>query len=318
MNKLSIITAFLGLTRNRYMTYQPNRSLAEKLAMAAQVQGAEGVELCYPTDFEDPKELAALLKKHNLGVSGVNFRSRRDGKWWRGSFISEYSSERNEVVEDLKRAMDAAAELKCDRVTTCPLNEGADTPFEMDYLRAYDHAATTLGAACAHNREMRICLEYKISDPMARCLVGSAAETAAFCQLVGADNLGATLDIGHAILSGERPAQSAALLAKANRLFYVHLNDNDGKWDWDMLPGAYHLWETVEMLYTLRKIGYDNDWYAFDIFSKELDQVENYTAAMTLTRKLEEITDRINPELMETFLREKNASKTIPYLYSLL
>jgi len=318
MNKLAIITGFLGETRNRYMLYQGNRSLAEKFEAASRIKGVDGLELCYPADFEKPDELKALIQRHRFGLAAINFRSRRTGKWWRGSFISERAAERREVLDDLRRAMDFAAELNCRRITTCPLNDGADTLFEVDYLKAYDYAAEVFGAACAHDRNVRICIEYKKNDPMARCIFGTAGETAAFCLLTGAENLGATLDIGHALYADERPAQSAALLARARRLFYVHLNDNDGRWDWDMLPGAFHLWEFVEMFYTLRKLRYDNDWYAFDVYPKELNTEENYAAAMSLTRKLEAITNRIDPATMEALLAERNSAKTIPYLYSLL
>jgi xylose isomerase len=318
MNKLAVITGFLGETRNRYMVYQGNRGLAEKFEMLARIPGADGVELCYPADFEDRGELREFLKKSGAGIAGVNFRSRRSGKWWRGSFLAESPSERQELVEDFKRCMDGAAALGCRRITTCPLNDGADTLFEVDYLKVYDYALETFAAVCAHDRDIRICIEYKKNDPIARCLLGTAGETAAFCLLAGAPNLGATLDIGHALYAEERPAQSAALLAKAGRLFYVHLNDNDGRWDWDMLPGAFHLWEFVEFFYTLRKLGYDNDWYAFDVYPKELDTVQNFTAAMQLTRKLEAITDRIDVPAMERLLAERNSAKTLPYLYSLL
>jgi len=85
-----------------------------------------------------------------------------------------------------------------------------------------------------------------------------------------------------------------------------------------MLPGAFHLWEFVELFYTLRKLGYDNDWYAFDVYPKELDTVENFSAAFQITRKLEAITDRIDQTKMEALLAERNSAKTIPYLYSLL
>lgn len=318
MNKLAIISAFLGGQKNRYMVYQEECSLAEKFARVARIVGADGLELCYPADFEDPAELKRLLEQHNLGVSAINFRSRRTGKWLRGSFVSEKKHERHEVVDDLCRTMDFAAELGCNRITTCPLNEGADTPFEMDYIRAYDYAVETFAAACAHNRDVRICIEYKKNDPMGRCLLGTAGETAAFAQITGAENLGATLDIGHALYAEERPAQSAALLAKANRLFYVHLNDNDGRADWDLLPGAFHTWEFIELFYTLRKLGYDSDWYGYDVVSKELDIVENLTAAMSLTRKLEEITDRIDPVKMDDLQTQRNSARTLPYLYSLL
>lgn len=318
MNRLAIISGFLGKALNRYMVYQPDRTLAERVKMAAGVEGADGLEVCYPADFETEGELSKLLSDYGLGVSAVNFRSRRSGKWWRGSFVSEQASERQEVVDDMRRAVDHAAALGCNRITTCPLNEGADVPFEADPIRLYDHALETFEAVCAHNRDVRVCIEYKINDPMARCLLGTAGETAAFCAQVGAENLGATLDIGHSLLAKERPSQAAAMLAKAGRLFYVHLNDNDGEWDWDMLPGTYHLWETVELINTLRRLGYDDDWYAFDVFPKEVDPVENFTAVMQLTRKLEAIADRIEPQKMEKLMAERNPARTVTYLYSLL
>ncbi len=318
MNRLSVITGFLGAIKNRYMVYQENRPLETKLAMAGRIAECDGVELCYPADFAEPDVLRDLLEEHGLGVSAVNFRSRRTGRWLRGSFTSEDPAERREVADDLRRAMGYAAELGCRRVTTCPLNDGADTPFELDYTRIYGYAAETFAAACEANPEVRVCIEFKRSDPRARCVFGTAGETAAFCQTTGLDNLGVTLDIGHALYGGERPAQSAALLARAGRLFYVHLNDNDGRWDWDLLPGAYHLWESVELLYTLRKLGYEEDWFAFDVFPKEVDTVENYSAALGLTRKLEQIVDRLDPGRIEELMSARNPARTIPYLYSLL
>jgi len=318
MNKLAIITAFLGAVKNRYMVYQEDRSLEDKFSMASKVEGIDGLELCYPADFEDLKKLNALLKKHNFGVPAINFRSRRTGKWWRGSFTAESASERQDFIDEVKKTMDAAGELGCNRITTCPLNDGSDYLFEMDYIKAYDDAAEIFSKACSHNRNVRVCIEYKESDPRARCLFGNAGETASFCQLVGAHNLGVTLDIGHALYAGERPAQSAVLLAKAKRLFYVHLNDNDGRWDWDMLPGAYHLWEFIELFYYLRRVGYEDDWYAFDVYPKEIDTVNTFKAVVMLTRKLEAMTDRIDQKEMEKLFEERNPSRTIPYLYSLL
>ena len=77
--------------------------------------------------------------------------------------------------------------------------------------------------ASRHHPQVRSRIEYKESDPRARCLFGNVGETASFCQFVNADNLGVTLDIGHALYTGERPAQAAALLGQGPWLFYVHL-----------------------------------------------------------------------------------------------
>jgi len=314
MNKLSVITAFLGGVKNRYMQYNPNRDIEEKIRLLKDVEGVDGVELCYPTDFTNPKELKKLLDGQGLNVSGINVRSRRQDKWIRGSFTSTLASERREVVEEFKMASDIALEFGTDRLSTCPLNDGHDYVFEMNYLDAYRYAEETISEICAHNREVRLSLEYKLNDPRTRCLFGTAAETLSFCQTVGAENLGVTMDFGHSILGKERPAQALCMLSKAKKLFYVHLNDNDRCWDWDLLPGAFHVNELIEFLYYLKKVNYDNDWYAFDVTSKEVDTVEHFRLVAKLVRKFESMARKIDESRMDELMERRNPNDSFEYM----
>ena len=315
MNQLSIISGFLGAVKNRYMTYQEDRPLEEKFKLASQIDHISGFELCYPVDFENYQELTALLTQYKMGVSAVNYRSRRTGKWLRGSFSSALESERKEVVEDLQNAMDLAQKLGCNRITTCPLNEGHDFIFEMDYIKAYDAMERAIGDAASYNNKVRISIEYKLNDPRARCLLGGAGETLAFCQSLGLDNVGVTLDIGHAIQAGERPAQSAVMLARANKLFYVHLNDNDKLWDWDMIPGAYNFWDFIEFFYYLEKLGY-HDWMSYDVYPKEIDMVENFKTATKITKRLQSLTAKLDTHKIDELLKTRNPAKNVRFLYS--
>jgi xylose isomerase len=315
MNRLAVITAFLGGVRNRYIQYEPDRTLREKLGIAARVEGLDGVELCYPADFEDVAELRTLLSDHGLGVSGINTRSRLSGKWLRGSFSSASATERAEVVDHFRRSIDHARELGVDRISTCPLNDGHDYAFEMNYFDAYRYAEESFHAICQHDPGVRICIEYKWNDPRTRCLLGSAGETLAFCQSVGDANLGVTLDFGHSLQAGERPAQTVAMLSRAGRLFYVHLNDNDRNWDWDMIPGAFHFWELIEFFHYLREAGYDNDWYAYDVLSKEHDTAEHFRVVTKLTRRLEGLSERIDRDAMAALLQARDPAKSLDYIY---
>lgn len=317
MNKISIITSFLGAIKNRYISYQEDRPLAEKFKISSNVKGLSGFELCYPQDFSDVPQLQSLLKEYNLGVSALNFRSRRTGQWMRGSFSSAIKEERDEVVADLKKAMDVAESLGCNRITTCPLNEGHDYIFEMDYTKAYDYFEDSIARAAVHNPKVKIAIEYKWNDPRARCFFGNAGETLAFCQRLGIDNVGVTLDIGHSIQAGERPAQSAAMLARANRLFYVHLNDNDKIWDWDMLPGAYNFWDFIEFFYYLDELGY-KDWFALDIFPKECEMASHFTTAIKMIEKLFDFSRHLDRKEISRLLEKRNPTSTMEYLYSLI
>ncbi len=317
MLKLAIISGFLGTVRNRFINYHENRPVADKIRIAAQVENLSGLELCYPEDFGDFDALKKMMEENRLGVSAVNFRSRRNDKWLKGGFSSAIEAERREVADDLMRAADYARKLGCRRITTCPLNDGHDYVFELDYGRAYDHFENTLGEVADSAKDVKFAIEYKWSDPRARCLISGAGEALAFCDRLGRDNVGVTLDFGHSIYAGERPAQSAAMLARENRLFYVHLNDNDKYWDWDMIPGAYNFWESVEFFYYLKKIGYD-DWYGYDVLSKEHSPLDVFNTVTYATLKLKEIADRIDGGIMEELLAERNPPKAIRYLFSLV
>jgi xylose isomerase len=317
MYKLSIISGFLGRIRNRFMEYRGDRSLEDKIELAARVKGLDGLELCYPADFSDPPKTKSLMEKHELGVSSINFRSRKSGTWWRGSFTSVKRSEREEAVREMKRTLDIAADLGCTTVTTCLLNEGSDYLFELDYQQAYGYLQECLVEAAKYRDDMRISIEYKLSDPRSRTLLGNAGETLAFCEQVGMKNVGVTMDIGHSLYAGERPAQAAVLLARSNRLFHVHLNDNDKQWDWDMLPGAYNLWDFVEFFYYLRELNYTG-WCAFDIFPKEIDTIDTFNAAIALTQKIFELSTRIEPQVIKEVLHQRDPTKSIEYLFSLI
>ena len=315
MNKLAIISAFLGGVKNRYIQYHPNQSIMEIIRKAGTIKGIDGLELCYPSDFENIAGLKKAMAEAGLGVSAINVRSRRQDKWFRGSFTSSDAKEREEVIDEFRTAMDVALEIGTNRITTCPLNDGHDYVFEMNYFDAYNYAEETFSAICEHNRDVKICIEYKRSDPRTRCLLGSAGETLSFCQSVDASNLGITLDIGHSLLSGERPAQSVALLHRANKLFYAHLNDNDRTWDWDMLPGAFHLLEFIEFHYYLKLAGYDNDWFAYDVFAKEVNLEDHFRLVAKLTRKIENLASRIDQTEIQQLMNERNPNKSLEYIY---
>ncbi len=317
MSQYAVITGFLGNIKNRFMTYQDERSFDQKMEMASRIEGLGGVELCYPGDFADFGLTESLLQKYRLGVSAVNFRSRRTGRWLRGSFSSQLEDERQEVLEELKGVMKVAEKLGCNLVSTCPLNEGSDYLFEMAYDKALEDFESTIREAAADRPGVKIALEYKLSDPRARSLLGTAGECLAFCQQVGLPNVGVTLDIGHSLYAGERPSQAAVMLSRAQRLFYVHLNDNDKFWDWDMLPGAYNFWDFIEFFYYLRKIGYDS-WFAYDVFAKEVDTVETFSVAIRITKKLIAIANRLDERRIQELLEKRNPTDSVDYLFSIL
>jgi sugar phosphate isomerase/epimerase len=92
--------------------------------------------------------------------------------------------------------------------------------------------ACFLLAKFAAGRRLRLCIEHSPGTALP-----SAAATLALLEQIGHENLGLLLDVGHCLLSQEDPA---TVIGSANkRLFYLHLDDNDGVSDlhWPLLTG---------------------------------------------------------------------------------
>ena len=103
------------------------------------------------------------------------------------------------------------------------------------------------------------------------------------------ENVGVTLDFGHALMSKEKPGDSVALLNKYGRLFNVHFNDAYGEWDDDLIVGSVHIADTLEFLYYLDLTGYDG-WLGLDIFPFREDAT---TAANLCTRNMDNLVDML-------------------------
>ncbi|WP_299442834.1 hypothetical protein [uncultured Rhodospira sp.] len=94
MLKLSIITLFLGQTKNRFLIYQDPIDIAEVLDRAGRSEGCDGVELRYPADFGDLPALKEGLKRNGLSISAINFASVRNDRWARGAWTARIHAPR--------------------------------------------------------------------------------------------------------------------------------------------------------------------------------------------------------------------------------
>lgn len=246
--KYAAITGFLGKLKDRFIDYQPPREMEEMMEMASRIAGCDGLELVYPQNFTDPVKVKSLLKQYGLEPACINLNVKGEDKWRFGSFSSPVAATRREAVRYFKECLDIAAELDCGLVTSAFLNDGSDYAFELDYVRAWNDTLEAIREVADHRPDVKVSLEYKQSEPRMRCLLNNAGKMAYFCEKTGRDNVGVTLDTGHALQCLEAPADSVAFLGGTGRLFYLHINDNFRNWDWDMMPGTVNLWDFVRVI----------------------------------------------------------------------
>lgn len=315
----SIILGFLGQISDRFAKYHQPRGLAEKLALATEIEGVRGVEAVYPFDFQGmtPETYKQLLAENDLQVSSVNVNIKAEPKFHQGALTSTDPGVRAEATEYIKTGMDWAAELGTNLVTVCPLSDGHDYPLEIDYSQAWRWMADCLGQAAAHRPEVRLSVEYKQSEPRARVIVPSAGVVLFLCEQIGMDNIGLTIDTGHALYVSETPAQVISLAADAGRLFLMHINDNYRNWDWDLMPGTVNFWDWLETLLVLNQVGY-HSWLVSDVFPARTDPVETLSASYRAILYAEKLLDKFGRKRLGEMIRQRNVIRVYDELQKLM
>lgn len=300
MPKYAVITGFLGKTKDRFHDYGEARDLGERLRLLASIEGYSGAEVVYPYEASDPKALSALFGETGLSPAAINVNVKAEPEFRSGGLTSREPGTRAKAVRLIKEAKDFALAVGADKVTCCPLGDGYEFAFQYDYSAAWKSLVDCFGEAASYKPELPLFIEYKPSETRGRCFVDSAAKTVCLIVATGAKGLGVTLDFGHSVYGGFTPAEDAALVLDSGLPLYVHINDNDGKWDWDYSCGTKHYLEYVEFLAYLKRAGYD-DFLTSDSSPTRWDPKAFFAANARLTTRVWELLERLG----ETELRRR-------------
>jgi xylose isomerase len=292
MLKMGIITGFLSRTKDRFHEYNEPLTLEEKFQLMTEIEGCDGVEIVYPYEVNDPKETKALLKKYKLSIAAVNVNVKAEPEFRNGGLTSLRKEIRAKAVRFIKEAKDFAEAAGADKVTCCPLGDGYEFAFQHDYAKAWNHLVETFGEAGTYKTNVPLFIEYKPSETRGRCFVDTAAKALCMLNDLQVKGMGVTLDFGHSTYGNENPAEALVLLAESPYRFYIHINDNDGRWDWDYFCGTKHFLEYVEFLYYLKKYRY-KDYLTSDTSPTRWDIRGTFEANSRISnkiwRKLEEV-----------------------------
>lgn len=301
--KNSILLGTIGGYKDRFHQFQPDRSLEERLEIAKTIPRTDGVEPVYPQDLGRDGAKVSAVKESGLAVSAVNVNIKTEPKFKDGSFTHKDPGIRAETAQYIKTAMDLASDLGADMISVCPLIDGWDYAFQADHQNQWRWAIETFEEVTAYRSDVKVSIEYKAYESRNHIIMPSMGKTLHFCDRVGAENLGVTMDVGHALIAGECPAAELAMAHDAGRLYYIHFNDNDRGADWDMLPASVHLWQTLETLHYMRRIGFDG-WMAYDVFTRTGDNVEAVASTFEIMEDLEKLLDKISFEKIEDIISQ--------------
>jgi len=311
--KQAIITGFMGRLRDRFAEYHAPKTIEEKLEMVSKVKGADGVELIYPYDCEDINALKTYLNRYQLSVAAVNVNIKAEPEFVNGAVSSYSKKAREKAIDFIKMGTEVASELKVDRITCAPLNDGYDYLFQVDYRKVWDYTVSSFKIAAQHNRDVTLSIEYKPSEPRVQCLVDSASKAICLCQAIDEPNVGITIDVGHALAVGETPAEALCLVASSPWSYYIHINDNNRKWDWDLIPGTRNFWDYLEFIFYLKELNYQG-WITADMAPMRLDAIEAFSRTIESTEKMIQLAKRFDSRRLFRLMEQEKMIEVLKYL----
>ena len=299
--------------------YTDTHPAREQIKAAASVPGLKGLELISPLHVtaSTAKEVKGWLEDAGLEPVSVNPYVWTESTWRQGAFTSPDPKVRQAAIDRGKEAIEIGRVLGTRKMCLWPGEDGWDYHFQSDYRRLWDLEAAAVRELAEFDPETRIGLEYKLHEPRTHMLVSNAAKAALLGYELGLPNVGGYLDFGHALMVRENPAESAALLARHNRLVGVHVNDNYGLGDDDIVVGSVHFWAMVEFLLTLDEVGYDG-WLTLDLVPKRESVVAACTQSIRALEVYKGLLARLDRAALRKAQQEMDALETQRLIHEMI
>jgi sugar phosphate isomerase/epimerase len=185
----------------------------ELIRLATQVKGLSGVELVelWHVNDDNVESIRRQVADAGLAVTFVTPDIWASGKCGWGSFAANDPKIRKAAVQEVKKSMEWARQLGCDIVDLWFGQDGYDYPLQADYLGAWDRLIEGTIECAEAVPEVNLVVEYKPKEPRTHCFVSTVGKTLLLLHKVDRANVGAMVDVGHALIAYENVAESAAL-----------------------------------------------------------------------------------------------------------
>lgn len=160
-----------------------------------------------------------------------------------GAYTANDPKARAYAIERSKKTIDVAQELGTDFVVLWLAREGTYIRESKDVPRATNYLLEALNTLLAYDPKIRIAIEPKPNEPMDIAYMPTIGHALSLgMQAADPKRVGVLMESAHAILAGLDPSDEIGYAMTFNKLWSVHLNDQNGlKYDQDRSFGSIDL-----------------------------------------------------------------------------
>jgi xylose isomerase len=160
-----------------------------------------------------------------------------------GAFTANDPSCRQYAIDRSKKAADIGREMGCDLMVLWLAREGTYLREAKDAAHATHQLLEAVDELLAYDQELRIAIEPKPNEPMDLAYIPTIGHALALgFQASEPERVGCLVESAHAVLAGLDPSDEMAFALAFDKLWSVHLNDQNGlKFDQDRSFGSVDL-----------------------------------------------------------------------------
>ena len=253
-----------------------------------------------------------LLDKYGLAAEFVAPRLWMDPRTVDGGFTSTRKEDREFALWRAFRSIDIAREG-----TLCA--EGKSPVVATRQL------VDAINKMLAYDKTIRVCIEPKPNEPIDRSVCGTMGHVMAIsAATIDPARVGGNLESAHAILAGLDPANEIGFALAFDKLFTVHLNDQNGiRYDQDKSFGVENLRQAFNQVKVLVENEYWKKGYVgLDVkamrTTSDEDSYEHLKNSLDIFRALEEKVDRYDYEYAGRLIAEMKYEQLEMYTMNLI
>jgi xylose isomerase len=206
-----------------------------------------------------------------------------------GAYTSNDPKHRRYAIDRSRQSIDIANILGTDLIVLWLAREGAYIRESKNARRCVDYLVQAFDAMLCHDKKARLAIEPKPNEPMDHAYLPTIGHALAVAQLTcDPARTGCLIESAHAILAGLDPADEIDFACAFNKLWSLHLNDQNGlKYDQDRPFGCTNLRSAFDQVRALERNGYGRhgEYVCFDVHPFRTTKEEHWLAHLVNSRR---------------------------------
>lgn len=234
--------------------------------------------------------LKELLDSEGLVAEFVAPRLWEDPKTIDGGYTNNDAKCRHYAIERSKRSIDIADALGTDMIVLWLAREGTYIRESKDSKLAVTQIAEAINLMLEYHPKIRIAIEAKPNELMDHAYIPTIGHAIGLGMLTkDSSRVGCVIESAHVILAGLDPSDEMGYALAHNKLWTVHLNDQNGlKFDQDKSFGSVDLRRAFNQVRILDKHDYGKkgEMVGFDVKAMRTQKLEVSTKHLSNSRTI--------------------------------